>query len=151
LHFEPAITPSLNRERVAVGVLGRVVRGNNTGTSPRRKQPTSSQMVLKATVRRSSPCSYSDLNHLALSVSSPEKAGVGGSIPSLATSFNDLQSAIPNFGCIWLHFRHTTALCPRRPTSIAERTRSASALLAAAPPARSAGRCPALSTPANDA
>jgi len=28
------------------------------------------------------------LNHLALSVSSPEKAGVGGSIPSLATFFS---------------------------------------------------------------
>jgi hypothetical protein len=28
------------------------------------------------------------LNHLALSVSSPEKAGVGGSIPSLATMFS---------------------------------------------------------------
>jgi len=27
------------------------------------------------------------LNHLALSISGPEKAGVGGSIPSLVTTF----------------------------------------------------------------
>jgi hypothetical protein len=38
---------------------------------------------------------------------SPEKAGVGGSIPSLATSFNDLQARLIEFGCIWLHFSHT--------------------------------------------
>src|SRR5258706_490784 len=35
---------------------------------------------------------------------SPEKAGVGGSIPSLATIFNNLQTAIFNIGCNWLHF-----------------------------------------------
>ncbi len=35
----------------------------------------------------------------------PEKAGVGGSIPSLATSFNNLHAFIFKFGCNWLHFR----------------------------------------------
>ena len=40
-----------------------------------------------------------------MSVSSPEKAGVGGSIPSLATIFNNLQAIVFNFGCNWLHFR----------------------------------------------
>jgi hypothetical protein len=34
----------------------------------------------------------------------PEKAGFGGSIPSLATIFNNLQIALPGFGCNWLHF-----------------------------------------------
>ena len=38
---------------------------------------------------------------------SPEKAGVGGSIPSLATSFKNLQAHPSKFGCIWLHFQHT--------------------------------------------
>ncbi len=38
---------------------------------------------------------------------SPEKAGVGGSIPSLATSFKHLQTELSKFGCIWLHFYHT--------------------------------------------
>ena len=33
---------------------------------------------------------------------SPEKAGVGGSIPSLATIFNNLQTPIFEFGCNWL-------------------------------------------------
>ena len=32
---------------------------------------------------------------------SPEKAGVGGSIPSLATIFNNLQPAIVTNGCIF--------------------------------------------------
>jgi hypothetical protein len=39
---------------------------------------------------------------LANSVGGPEKAGVGGSIPSLATSSNDLQAVLLSlvaFGC----------------------------------------------------
>ena len=35
---------------------------------------------------------------------SPEKAGVGGSIPSLATIFNNLQTTFLLAGCNWLHF-----------------------------------------------
>ena len=35
---------------------------------------------------------------------SPEKAGVGGSIPSLATIFNNLQTTFFLDGCNWLHF-----------------------------------------------
>ncbi len=38
---------------------------------------------------------------------SPEKAGVGGSIPSLATRINHLQACMFDFGCNWLHFRNT--------------------------------------------
>ena len=44
------------------------------------------------------------LNRLALSISSPEKAGVGGSSPSLATIFNNLQTTFFFRGCNWLHF-----------------------------------------------
>ena len=48
---------------------------------------------------------------------SPEKAGVGGSIPSLATISNNLQTCFSEFGCIWLHFDHTIALrLPLLPT-----------------------------------
>jgi hypothetical protein len=39
---------------------------------------------------------------------SPEKAGGGGSIPSLATSFKHVQADLSEFGCIWLHFSHTS-------------------------------------------
>jgi hypothetical protein len=35
----------------------------------------------------------------------PEKAGVGGSIPSLATKFNNLHALIFKFGCNWLLLR----------------------------------------------
>ncbi len=34
----------------------------------------------------------------------PEKAGVGGSSPSLATKINNLHAVIFRFGCNWLHF-----------------------------------------------
>ena len=47
------------------------------------------------------------LNEMRAADCCPEKAGVGGSIPSLATIFNDLQSPFAEFGCIWLHFYHT--------------------------------------------
>jgi hypothetical protein len=69
--------------------------GNNTGTSGRRKQAKSSQAVLKLLFHNS----FSNnnlrliLNHLAVSVSSPEKAGVGGSIPALATMFSTAYKA----------------------------------------------------------
>jgi hypothetical protein len=51
------------------------------------------------------------LSNLTKSVSRPEKAGVGGSIPSLATIFKHLQAHRFEFGCIWLHFYHTLLHC----------------------------------------
>jgi len=48
-----------------------------------------------------------EINDFALVVPSPEKAGVGGSIPSLAIPFKDLQTTLFEFGCIWLHLSHT--------------------------------------------
>ena len=50
------------------------------------------------------------INQIGSAERHPEKAGVGGSIPSLATTFNNLQTCFSKFGCIWLHFCHTTAL-----------------------------------------
>jgi hypothetical protein len=49
----------------------------------------------------------SEINQMKSVDTSPEKAGVGGSIPSLATTFNDLQARLAVVGCIWLHFHHT--------------------------------------------
>ncbi len=56
------------------------------------------------------------IKQLGIVERSPEKAGVGGSIPSLATSFNNLQPAIFRFGCIWLHFRHALSYPTTRTT-----------------------------------
>ena len=53
---------------------------------------------------------------MAMEESSPEKAGVGGSIPSLATIFNNLQPAISKLGCIWLHFYHVLSYPTTRTT-----------------------------------
>jgi hypothetical protein len=47
------------------------------------------------------------ISEMRIEDGSPEKAGVGGSIPSLATSFKNLQAHLSKFGCIWLHFRRT--------------------------------------------
>jgi len=44
------------------------------------------------------------LSRLYVSPNGPEKAGVGGSIPSLATIFNNLQTMFFADGCNWLHF-----------------------------------------------
>ena len=45
------------------------------------------------------------LNQLAASVGAPEKAGVGGSIPSLATMFsNTYWYSVPGFGSNWFQF-----------------------------------------------
>jgi len=52
----------------------------------------------------------------------PEKAGVGGSIPSLATIFNNLQTALPGFGCNWLHFRVNCSQVFTAPSSRLRRT-----------------------------
>jgi len=48
------------------------------------------------------------INQMRMADLSPEKAGVGGSIPSLATIFNNLETALPRIGCIWLHLRNTS-------------------------------------------
>jgi hypothetical protein len=53
------------------------------------------------------------MNQLDMADCSPEKAGVGGSIPSLATRFSNLQAAIASLGCVWLHFYHTSSHRPR--------------------------------------
>jgi hypothetical protein len=45
------------------------------------------------------------INKIRMADVGPEKAGVGGSIPSLATKFNNLQAFVFKFGCNWLHFR----------------------------------------------
>jgi hypothetical protein len=43
---------------------------------------------------------------LAYSVGGPEKAGVGGSIPSLATMFSNTYSrSNPSFGSNWFQFQ----------------------------------------------
>ena len=47
------------------------------------------------------------INEMRIADNSPEKAGVGGSIPSLATVFKNLRAHLSKFGCIWLHFGHT--------------------------------------------
>ncbi len=47
------------------------------------------------------------IKDVEMAVASPEKAGGGGSIPSLATSFKNLQAHLSKFGCIWLHLSHT--------------------------------------------
>jgi hypothetical protein len=45
------------------------------------------------------------MNMIALNESSPEKAGVGGSIPSLATTFsNTYRHRIPGFGSNWFQY-----------------------------------------------
>ena len=82
------------------------------------------------------------LNKLLRWQSGPEKAGVGGSIPSLATISNNLQTCFSEFGCIWLHFDHTTALrLPLLPTVL--RTLRASGLPCAATQERPADTHPA--------
>jgi hypothetical protein len=48
------------------------------------------------------------LNHLTVSVSSPEKAGVGGSIPSLATTFSNIYK--PTSPYYWQLYDALTAL-----------------------------------------
>jgi hypothetical protein len=53
--------------------------------------------------RQSHPLTTS---HLAISVGGPEKAGVGGSSPSLATIFsNTYRHSSPGFGSNWFQFR----------------------------------------------
>jgi hypothetical protein len=47
-----------------------------------------------ATMRVKVESKVSRLSQLGFDESSPEKAGVGGSIPSLATTISDLESAL---------------------------------------------------------
>jgi hypothetical protein len=53
--------------------------------------------------------------HLANSVGSPEKAGVGGSIPSLATVFSKTcRHSVPGFGSNWFQFQPADKCLVRR-------------------------------------
>jgi hypothetical protein len=46
------------------------------------------------------------INEIEMAVASPEKAGVGGSIPSLATSISTLyRPSNPSFGSNWFQFQ----------------------------------------------
>ena len=49
-----------------------------------------------------------EIKQIPMNDYSPEKAGVGGSIPSLATIFNNLRAVLFAFGCNWLHFRRAS-------------------------------------------
>src|ERR1041384_4772829 len=78
---------------------------------------------------------------------SPEKAGVGGSIPSLATIFNNLQATFLLFGCNWLHFASIAIPFLTARASNFGRTKSAFGLPESATPARAVGRHPAWCSP----
>jgi len=59
------------------------------------------------------------LNHLDESVSSPEKAGVGGSIPSLATLFSTAyRHSIPGFGSNWFQFQPANTCLVQRSSDV---------------------------------
>jgi hypothetical protein len=77
---------------------------------------------------------------------SPEKAGVGGSIPSLATTFNNLQATISHLGCKWLHFDVNCNHVFIAQTFQLGHRPSAGGLHSAAIPALAAGRHPASRT-----
>ena len=55
------------------------------------------------------------ISYITMVESSPEKAGVGGSIPSLATLFSKTyRHSIPRFGSNWFQFQPAnTCLVPR--------------------------------------
>ena len=73
-------------------------------------------------------------NRLALSVSSPEKAGVGGSIPSLATTFsNTYKSAKRGFRSIPFHKNKFSGTIPGLPTQKTEQEKPAMELLLGIP------------------
>ena len=71
---------------VSEGTIRARRRGENGRRDPNQSQTTSSKVLFQL-------LSVLNLNHLAESVSSPEKAGVGGSIPSLATILNQILTS----------------------------------------------------------
>ncbi len=88
--------------RPAARIMG-TIREHRRGEN-RRNQTRSSQTKISQLL---SPQSLVlNLNRMPVSVSGPEKAGVGGSIPSLATFvFNNLQTSLTLVCSIWFHIR----------------------------------------------
>jgi hypothetical protein len=73
--------------------------GNNTGTWNGANEPKGAHIKRALPYLTENASLVLILNHFALSISGPEKAGVGGSVPFLATlvfsNLQVLQNAVP--------------------------------------------------------